>query len=235
MLACLVGMAALTTLVLGTPATAEFPPKERKNSDPPRTEDQGKPDVKKGRPDAKKAQEAPKPQHKLSKGGDLETPATRAKKLRDLYAELAASGSAEEARKISASIERLWFRADSDTVIALMQRAEAALGSERFDLALNLLNRAVEISPDYPEVWNRRAYAHYLSGDIVRAIGDLRRVLALDPNHYRALEAYGSIMKETGNKSAALAALRKLMAVHPFAGADQAIKELVVEVEGEKL
>ena len=177
----------------------------------------------------------PAPAHKLTKGGDLETPAQRAKKLRDLYAELAASGSAEEARKISSSIERLWFKADSDTVIALMQRSEAALAAEKFDLALNLLNTAVVLSPDYAEIWNRRAYAYYLSGDTVRAIGDLRRVLALDPNHYKALEAFGQIMKELGNKPAALAALRQLNAVHPFAGADQAVKDLTVDVEGQGL
>jgi tetratricopeptide (TPR) repeat protein len=175
------------------------------------------------------------PPHKLTKGGDLETAAQRAKKLRDLYAELAAAPSADVARRAAAQIEKLWFRSESDTALALMQRAEAAIGAERFDLALNLLNAAVEFAPDHAEVWNRRAYAHYLSGDIKRAVGDLRRVLALDPNHFKALEALGQIMKELGNKPAALAALRSLQAVHPHAGVEQAVKELTTEVEGQPL
>lgn len=175
------------------------------------------------------------PANKLTKGGDLETAAARARKLRDLYAELAAAPTADVARRAAAQIEKLWFRSESETTLALMQRAEAAMGSERFDLALNLLNAAVELAPDYAEVWNRRAYAHYLSGDINRAVGDLRRVLALDANHFKALEALGQIMKELGNKPAALAALRSLQAVHPHAGVEQSVKELTTEVEGQPL
>lgn len=206
--------------------------KDKPQRTPDRKSEQGP-----GRGDAAKGKSVakPAPAHKLTKGGDLETAAQRARKLRDHYAELAASGSAEEASKITAAIERLWLKADSDTAITLMHRAEAALAAERYDLAINLLDAAVNLAPDYAEVWNRRAYAHYLSGDIVRSVGDLRRVLALDPNHYRALEAFGQIMKEIGNKPAALAAFRRLDAVHPFSGADQAVKELSVEVEGQAL
>lgn len=177
----------------------------------------------------------PKPADKLTKGGDLETAAHRAKKLRDLYAELAAAPSADVARRAAAQIEKLWYRSDSETALALIQRAEAAVAAERFDLALNLLNAAVDLAPDHAETWNRRAYAHYRSGDINRAVGDLRRVLALDPNHFKALEALGQIMKELGNKPAAFAALRRLMEVHPFAGVEQAMKELSIDVEGQPL
>ena len=40
----------------------------------------------------------------------------------------------------------------------------------------------VDLAPDYTEAWNRRAYVHFVRNDIERALGDLRRTLALDPH-----------------------------------------------------
>ena len=74
----------------------------------------------------------------------------------------------------------------------------------------------------------------YTENEAQRAIGDLRRALALDPNHFRALDALGHILRELGEKKGALRAYEKLLEVHPFwPGAKQAIEELGREVGGQ--
>ena len=89
-------------------------------------------------------------------------------------------------------------------------------------------------SPEFPEGWHRRAYVYYMQNDYTRAIGDLRRVLALEPNHFKALDGLGQILREIGEKKAALAAYKKLLDVHPNASdASQAIEQLEREVEGQ--
>jgi tetratricopeptide (TPR) repeat protein len=165
-----------------------------------------------------------------------DTPQKRAKLLRDHYAQLASAADEAEAKTHADAIQRLWAMPASDTVAVLMDRATRAANDKRFDLALNLMGVAVELAPDQAEVWNRRAYIHYLENDIGRAIADLRRTVALDPSHFKALEALGQILKEVGEKKGALAVYRRLLEVHPFwEGGEQAISELEREVEGQSL
>jgi Tetratricopeptide repeat len=164
------------------------------------------------------------------------TPAEREKALSDLYAHLATADSDTAAKTIAQSIERLWQASGSDTVHLLMERAQIASQGKKPELALKLLDAAVELAPDYAEGWSKRAHHHFAENRFEQAIGDLRRVLALDPNHYKALEGVAQILKEIGQKKGALAAVKKLMEVHPFAeGAKQMHDELSREVEGQSL
>jgi cytochrome c-type biogenesis protein CcmH/NrfG len=59
-------------------------------------------------------------------------------------------------------------------------------------------------------------------------------VLALDPNHFNSLDVLARILREIGQKKAALQAYRQLLDVYPFwPGARQAIDELSRDVEGQ--
>jgi tetratricopeptide (TPR) repeat protein len=62
----------------------------------------------------------------------------------------------------------------------------------------------------------------------------LRRVLAIDPRHFKAIEGLGIILRETGNKKAALEVTRRALAINPYLkSAKQAAEELEREVEGQ--
>ena len=92
----------------------------------------------------------------------------------------------------------------------------------------------MELAPDYAEGWNRRAYVYFLKNDYERALGDLRRALALEPNHFKALEGLARILRDIGQKKSALQAYKQLLTINPFlAGAKEAVDELTVEVEGQ--
>lgn len=181
------------------------------------------------------------PQRQVQKGPPTQktaplpkTHAEREKALNDLYALLATSETEDSAKAIAEGIERIWLSSGSATVDLLMQRAMKAVAEKKLDLALQLLDRIVDMAPDYPEAWNRRAYAHFMREDAERALGDLRRALALDPHHFKALDGLSQILRELGRKKAALAALRQLLEVHPYwPNAKQAVDELEREVEGQ--
>lgn len=161
------------------------------------------------------------------------SPREREAMLAELYLHLAKAHDAEEAAPISKTIERLWAYTDSATISLLMNRANKAVADERYDLAQQLLDAVVELQPDYAEGWSRRAYVYYLQNDIEHAVGDLRRALALDPNHYKALDGLARILRDGGQKKSALGAYRQLLRINPFMpGAKDAADELTTEVEG---
>lgn len=164
-----------------------------------------------------------------------DSPAERAKLLSNLHAYLATAETAADAEPIAAAIERLWLLSGSDTVGYLMERAARALAEKNTALAMRFLDQVVDLAPDFAEGWNRRAYTHFLSGDIERALGDLRRCIALQPTHYRALEALATIFRERGQHAAALKIYETLLEIHPnLPGVQDAIKDLSRKVEGQR-
>lgn len=203
---------------------------ERKSPDPRAGKD------KDGKGKEADAQPKPIPKSMRRPGGTSvpEAGSQRALLLADLYSYLATATDEEVARRTAAAIEHVWLTSGSDTVNLLMERAVRAASEKKPELALKLLDRAITLAPDYPEVFSRRAVVHFAQGNIEQAVGDLRRVLALDPNHYKALEGLAQIFKEIGRKKAALEIYRRLLQVHPLmSGAKAAYEELAREVEGQ--
>lgn len=162
------------------------------------------------------------------------SPRQTADVLANLYALLATAPDEKTGTEIAGVIERLWLFGHGDTVFVLMQRANKALAEKNDELALKFLDAVVSLAPDYTEGWHQRAVVHYTQNDFSRALGDLRRVLALDPNHYKALEGLSRMLEETNQKAGALAAHRQLMSVNPFwPDAEQRLRELERETEGQ--
>jgi tetratricopeptide (TPR) repeat protein len=172
-----------------------------------------------------------------AKGTVLTPPKTaedRERTLTNLYAHLATAEDEAAAKRAEEAIQRLWSFSGSDTVALLMERGLVAAHAKNYDLALQLFDAVVELAPDFAEGWNQRAFVLYMKGDVQRSLGDLRRTLALDPSHFKALDGLSQILKEIGQKRAALQALRQLLDVHPFwSGARQAAEELAREVDGQ--
>lgn len=172
----------------------------------------------------------------LPKPSSIKTTAQKAKVLADLHERLVAADGTESAEVVADTIEQLWLYSGSDTSNLLMERALEALHGKKPELALKLLDGVIALQPRYAEAWNRRAYVHFAQKDYARALLDLQRVLALEPRHFKAINGLGTILREFGEKRGALKAYRMLLDVHPFAtDAQQAVKELEREVEGESL
>jgi tetratricopeptide (TPR) repeat protein len=162
------------------------------------------------------------------------SPADQRRQLEDLYAQLQTAPDAPTAQKHVAAIERVWQAQTGDTALVLIERAGLALAAKDTALALDFLNEAVRLAPDKTEPWVRRAYFHAADNNIRAAIGDLRRVIALDPDHFRALHTLASLLREVNERPAALRFARQAKELHPFLdGINTMIDELSRSVEGQ--
>ena len=162
------------------------------------------------------------------------TPEAAARTLSNLYAFLATTGDHRQAGEIGAAIERLWRLSGGDTVNLLIDRGEMFSSRNESEKALPFLDAAVDLAPDYAEAWSHRAYIEYRLQNYQGALGDLRRALALEPNHFRALDATAKILTLIGEKKAALKAYDQLLKVHPnIEGGETARDALRKEIEGQ--
>ena len=119
-------------------------------------------------------------------------------------------------------------------VRAVIDRGEMFSSRNESEKALPFLDAAVDLAPDYAEAWSHRAYIEYRLQNYQGALGDLRRALALEPNHFRALDATAKILTLIGEKKAALKAYDQLLKIHPnIEGGETARDALRKEIKGQ--
>ena len=156
--------------------------------------------------------------------------------LDDLFTRLAAAKDETEANGVASLIERRWMRSGSDTADLLMTRAGEAIKAKDHPLAIELLDRVIVLQPAWAEAWNQRATAFYLLDDPVSAVADLRQVLAREPRHFAALAGLGHIYMANGDKTRALNAYRKALAIHPYLDTVRTkVEHLAPEIDGRDL
>lgn len=187
--------------------------------------------------DARPPRGATPPGHPAPQGKPAEAtppvpmePAGRKKILDELFDKLAKAGDEREARGLASAIERVWMRSGSDTSDLLMSRAMQAMQGKDNQLALEVLDRVIEIHPDWAEALNKRATARYLMEDYAGAMEDISRALKLEPRHFSAMAGMGFILQKTQNEKLALRAFRKALELNPQ---QEELKKIVEKLAGE--
>jgi len=152
--------------------------------------------------------------------------------LDSLFARLRKVETPVEAQTVERAIWELWMKSDSPTAELLLTQAVKALGAGEEQASLSILDRLVEIHPDFAEAWNKRATVYFMIGRYSESLSDITHVLDLEPRHFGALSGLGMIKQQQGDKKAALAAFRDALAVNPqLEGAKQAVEELAADEE----
>lgn len=144
------------------------------------------------------------------------TEQTVAERLDSLFVRLRRERDDAKALAIAAQIKTIWSRSGSATVDLLMQWATKAMVEKRYASALDFLNEAIALAPDYAEAWNRRATVYFLQKDYQNAMYDINRTLELEPRRFDALTSMATILRRTGLKQRALEAYQKALDVYPM-------------------
>eukprot|EP01037_Dinobryon_pediforme_P006994 gene6994-7063_t len=144
-----------------------------------------------------------------------EAPRSRVAELNQLFNRLGQAETPEETVRLQVQIEHVWIKGDGPTLDLLMSRALAAVESQNYDIALNLLNHMLKLAPDWAEAWNKRATIRYILNDDTGSLADIGRVLSLEPRHFGALAGEGAILTRQGKKAEALQAYRQALKISP--------------------
>ncbi len=145
-------------------------------------------------------------------------------KLDELFSRLKRADTGATAYEIEGQIWQTWLQSGASEIDALMNEARGAMSVRRFGVALEALDKIVKLAPDYAEGWNKRATVYWLVNRREDSLADIEKVLSLEPRHFGAISGIALIRLEQGEKEAALAAVHRALAIHPFLrGADDLI------------
>jgi tetratricopeptide (TPR) repeat protein len=151
----------------------------------------------------------------------------------DLFDRLAKAEDEDQAKGIVALIERRWERSGSDTADLLLSRANRAIESKDYPLAVELLDRIITLRPKWAEAWSQRATVFYLMDDPVSSLADLHQVLVLEPRQFNAWAGLGQIFMASEDKARALQSFRRSLTLNPQQPSIKTIVEkLGHEVDG---
>jgi predicted Zn-dependent protease len=158
------------------------------------------------------------------------------RELDALFAALAHTHSAEDAKPIEEQILAKFATSGSPSIDLLMTRAAAALtGGDKND-ARRIVNDVTIVAPDYAEGWHLKAKMQARDGDDVGAIVSFNKTVTLNPRQFEAYAELGSVLLSDGDKKDALVTLRKALSLDPHLGdIDREVSQLAREVEGEKI
>jgi tetratricopeptide (TPR) repeat protein len=154
----------------------------------------------------------------------------RAEQLDKLFARLIKSSDASDAQRTEQSIWNLWMTSDSPTADALLAQAMKASAANETGAALSILDKVVEVHPNYAEAWNKRATVYFLIGRYNDSIKDIQKVLELEPRHFGALSGLGMIKRQQHDLAGARAAFEEALSYNPhMEGAKRALEEIESE------
>lgn len=162
-----------------------------------------------------------------------QVPVKAAEKPRDLDGMLTAlkrERSPQIARQLANSVMARWNTSQSPTADLLLEWAKKATDEKRTAAALDFLDQAIALNPEFVGAWNQRATLHYTMGNYKKSVSDINKVLELEPRHFGALAGLAAILSERGSQEAALKAWERYVEIYP---ADREAQEFVITISEE--
>lgn len=152
------------------------------------------------------------------------------KTVDDLLADLKRERNPQAARQIANTAMAAWSESSSPTINLLMQWSAKAAAEKRNAAALDFIDQAITLKPDFVGAWNQRATLHFTMGNYKKSVSDIEKVLELEPRHFGAIAGLAGILTERGSKDAALKAWERYLEIFP---ADREAQEVVSKLSEE--
>jgi Flp pilus assembly protein TadD len=131
------------------------------------------------------------------------------------------------AQTIEQAIWETWTLLPDPVHRELMFKGIGQMQSRDLVGATATFSKLIEIAPELPEGWNKRATVHWLRGDFSSSIKDICETLKREPRHFGALSGLGMIRAEMGENGRAIAAFQMAKKANPhIGGIDQEIVRL---------
>jgi tetratricopeptide (TPR) repeat protein len=128
---------------------------------------------------------------------------------------------------LESAIWEQWIMIPDERQRALMLRGVAEMQQRQFVEAIETFSSLIAMAPEWSEAWNKRATAHWLTGDFRASLADICETVKREPRHFGAYSGLGMIRAEMGEYPRAVAAFELARKYNPhIPGIDAEIERL---------
>ena len=139
----------------------------------------------------------------------------RVNKLNKLFNELRVSNSVISI-EIEQKIWKIWSTHPVDEKLtSLLAEGSNLVNNDKYNQAIDVFSKAIEIDPSWAEAWNKRATVLYLSGEFEKSQNDIDKVLQLEKRHFGALAGQGLVNIQLKNYEKAIESYEKAKELYP--------------------
>ena len=133
--------------------------------------------------------------------------------------------SAEFLINISVSVPQLAIVNEKLTL--LLEEGSNLVNNEKYNQAIDVFSKAINLDPLWAEAWNKRATVLFLSGEFERSQKDIDKVLELEKRHFGALAGQGLVNIHLKNYEKAIESYKKAKEIYPsMKSPDMMIKQI---------
>lgn len=109
----------------------------------------------------------------------------------------------------------IWFRSGDESVDKMLHEGAKYIEKELYEEAIEKLTQVVRTAPEFPEGYNQRAIAYFMSEEWEKSIDDCKRVVALNPFHFGAFTGMGHCYLRVGNLREAIDVYQRALEINP--------------------
>ena len=151
----------------------------------------------------------------------------RVNKLNKLFNDLKIKNSSI-ANKAEQKIWKIWSTHPSDEKLTLLlEEGSNLVNNEKYNQAIDVFSKAINLDPLWAEAWNKRATVLFLSGEFERSQKDIDKVLELEKRHFGALAGQGLVNIHLKNYEKAIESYKKAKEIYPsMKSPDMMIKQI---------
>ena len=100
----------------------------------------------------------------------------------------------KKSSKLEQKIWKFWVTHPNNKELTnMLNNGIILMNNQKFDEAILLLTKIIELDPNWAEAWNKRATVLYMIGEFEKSQNDIDRVLELENRHFGALAGQGLV------------------------------------------
>ncbi|WP_440928946.1 tetratricopeptide repeat protein [Candidatus Pelagibacter sp.] len=139
----------------------------------------------------------------------------RVKELNKLFKDLKTTNYSI-ASKIEQEIWQIWSTHPNDeNLTMLLNKGSSLVNESKYNQAIDIFSKAINLDPLWAEAWNKRATVFYLSGNFEKSQKDIDKVLELEKRHFGALAGQGLVNIQLKNYNKAIESYEKAKEIYP--------------------
>jgi len=122
---------------------------------------------------------------------------------------------AELAATAEAILWRTWCQSGNSDVDQIFRAGVDAMQQGKLEKAETEFTRVIEMAPDFPEGWNKRATVRFMRKEFAGSIADCQQTLARNSSHFGAASGQGLCHMSLGEYREAAVCFRRALEIHP--------------------